>query len=54
MQTEHSAAALPQLRADGVQSIGSFDNPIGARCGYGPATVAAGGSSTATPTSPAP
>ncbi len=54
MQTEHSAAAFPQLRADGVQSIGSFDNPIGAGCGYGPGSGAAGGSSTATPTSPAP
>ena len=54
MQTEHSAAASPQLRADGVQSIGSFDNPIGAGCGYGPGSGAAGGSSTAPPTSPAP
>ena len=48
MQTDHSAAAFPQLRADGVQSIGSFDNPIGAGCGYG------AGATTATQPSPAP
>jgi hypothetical protein len=35
-ETEHTAANLPQLRSDGVQSIGVFDNPIGAGCGYGP------------------
>jgi hypothetical protein len=52
MQTDHSAAAFPQLRADGVQSIGAFDNPIGAGCGYGPGSSAATGSNTATQTSP--
>jgi hypothetical protein len=52
MQTDHSAAAFPQLRADGVQSMSSFDNPIGAGCGYGPGSGA--GSSTATQTSPTP
>jgi hypothetical protein len=54
MQTDHSAAAFPQLRADGVQSMGSFDNPIGAGCGYGPASSTATGSTAATQTSPTP
>ena len=52
MQTDHSAAAFPQLRADGVQSMGSFDNPIGAGCGYGPASAT--GSTTATQANPTP
>jgi len=47
-QTDHSAAAFPQLRADGIQSVGSFDNPIGAGCGYG------ADATTATQPSPAP
>lgn len=54
MQTDHSAAAFPQLRADGVQSMGSFDNPIGAGCGYGPSSTTAAGSTTATQTSATP
>lgn len=54
MQTDHSAAAFPQLRADGVQSMGSFDNPIGAGCGYGPSSTAAAGSTTATQANPTP
>jgi hypothetical protein len=52
MQTDHSAAAFPQLHADGVQSMGSFDNPIGAGCGYGPASAT--GSTTATQANPTP
>jgi hypothetical protein len=52
MQTDHSAAALPQLRADGVQSMGSFDNPIGAGCGYGPGSAT--GSTAATQSNPTP
>jgi hypothetical protein len=34
-ETEHTAANWPELRSDGVQSIGVFDNAIGAGCGYG-------------------
>jgi hypothetical protein len=52
MQTDHSAAAFPQLRADGVQSMGSFDNPIGAGCGYGPGSAT--GSTAATQSNPTP
>ena len=52
MQTDHSAAVLPQLRADGVQSMGSFDNPIGAGCGYGPGSAT--GSTAATQSNPTP
>ena len=52
MQTDHSAAAFPQLRADGVQSMGSFDNPIGAGCGYGPGSATE--STTATQSNPTP
>jgi hypothetical protein len=33
METQHSAANWRALRADGVRSIGVFDNPIGVGCG---------------------
>jgi hypothetical protein len=54
VRSQHSGAAFPQLRADGVQSMSWFDNPIGVGCAYGPGSSAATGSSTPTQTSPAP
>ena len=38
MNADHSGANWPVLRADGVQSMGTFADPIGAGCGYGAAT----------------
>jgi hypothetical protein len=49
-ETNHTSVNLPALRADGVQSIGVFANPVGAGCGYG----SSGSSSTATQTGATP
>jgi DNA-directed RNA polymerase specialized sigma24 family protein len=37
-ETDHTNANLAALRSDGVQSTGVFATPIGAGCGYAPAS----------------
>jgi len=53
-ETNHTAANLPALRSDGVQSIGVFANPIGAGCGYGSGDGSTGSPSTTTQTGATP